>query len=149
MLSSPGVSPICVPDYTDYIAKDCGNDINKYFDINIPGETPCASCSGYCKTKCFNQNNNQCTCDLTQGLYWLRRDKTSRKTYCEYLPSIDYSVLEDVEIKVPTSQTLESTLEFWVFIYSYNSESIKFNSISIEWNLHNQYHILDMSKNIH
>ena len=149
MLSSPGVSPICVPDYTDYIAKDCGNDINKYFDINIPGETPCASCSGYCKTKCFNQNNNQCTCDLTQGLYWLRRDKTSRKTYCEYLPSIDYSVLEDVEIKVPTSQTLESTLEFWVFIYSYNSESIKFYSISIEWNLHNKINIVNRENTIY
>ena len=75
---------------------------------------------------------------MTHGLYWLRRDKTTRQTYCEYLPSIDFSILNDVEMRVPTSQNFESTVEFWVFIYSYNSETSQFNSISIEWNLHNK-----------
>ena len=138
MLSDPTVSIKCVTDYTDYMVKDCGTDINKYFDLSIPGDKPCGDCPDYCKTKCFNPNNNQCTCDMTHGLYWLRRDKTTRQTYCEYLPSIDFSILNDVEMRVPTSQNFESTVEFWVFIYSYNSETSQFNSISIEWNLHNK-----------
>ena len=137
--TNTNISPKCVPDYTDYIAKSCGTtDNNKYFDLSIPGAQPCADCPDYCKTKCFNPNNNQCTCDLTNGLYWLRRDKTTRQTYCEYLPFVDYSILKDVTFNVPTSQTFESTVEFWIFIYSYNSESSQFKSISIEWNLHNR-----------
>ena len=132
------VTPKCVVDYTDYIGKSCGMDTTKYFDLSIPGQEPCAFCPDYCKTKCFNPNINQCTCDMTDGLYWLRRDKTTRQTYCEYIPSVDFSILKDVSFTVPTSQTMESTVEFWVFIYSYNSETTQFNSISVEWNLHNR-----------
>ena len=117
MLSDRTVSIKCVTDYTDYMVKDCGTDINKYFDLSIPGDEPCGDCPDYCKTKCFNPNNNQRTCDMSHGLYWLRRDKTTRQTYCEYLPSIDFSILNDVEMRVPTSQNFESTVEFWVFIY--------------------------------
>ena len=147
LLSS--ITPICVYDYTDYIGKSCGTDTTKYFDLSIPGESPCASCPDYCKTKCFNSNNNQCTCDLTHGLFWLRRDKRTRQTYCEYLPYIDYSVLKDVSISVPISKTLESTVEFWVFIYSYNSTVSKFQSISIEWNLHNRVYILNRDNTLY
>ena len=138
MLSDQSVNIKCVTDYTDYMAKSCGKDLNKYFDLSIPGQEPCDLCSDYCKTKCFNKNENQCTCDLTNGLYWLRRDKITRQTYCEYLPYIDYSIIEDISMTVPTSQTYESTLEFWLFIYSYNSETIQFKKISIIWNLHNR-----------
>ena len=136
-------NPKCVTDYTeytDYGSKSCG-DITKYFDLSIPGEKPCASCPEYCKTKCFNSDTTQCTCDMTHGLYWLRRDKRTRETYCEYLPSIDYSILNDISINVPVSQSFESTIEFWLFIYSYNSETYQFNSISLEWNLHNKIKI--------
>ena len=149
MLSSQGVIPTCVADYTDYMGKNCGTDNNKYFDLSIPGEEPCATCPDYCKTKCFNPGNNQCTCDLTNGLYWLRRDKTTRQTYCEYLPSIDFSILEDIEIQVPTSQTHESTIEFWIFIYSYNTETSQFSSISIEWDLHNRVLITNRENTIY
>ena len=138
MLVDSTVNILCVTDYTDYMAKDCGSDTTKYFDLSIPGEQPCAFCPDYCKTKCFNPNDNQCTCDLTHGLYWLRRDKTTRQTYCEYLPSVDFSILQDISMSVPTSQTLESTVEFWLFVYSYNSETSHFTSISVEWNLHNR-----------
>ena len=149
MLSNKEIVATCVTDYTDYIGKNCGSDTTKYFDLSIPGESPCASCPDYCKTKCFNPNNNQCTCDLTHGLYWLRRDKTSRQTYCEYLPYIDYSILNDTEIKVPVSKTLESTVEFWVFIYSYNSTTSQFTNISIEWNLHNRVYIINRENTLY
>ena len=143
------VEPICVTDYTDYIGKSCGMDTTKYFDLSIPGEQPCASCPDYCKTKCFNPDNTQCTCDMTHGLYWLRRDKRTRQTYCEYIPSVDFSILEDVVMSVPTSQTFESTVEFWIFIYSYNSEVSQFNQISIEWNLHNRVRIYNKDNTIY
>ena len=138
----------CVTDYTDYIAKSCGNDITKYFDLSIPGEEPCGSCPDYCKTKCFNPDNTQCTCDMTHGLFWLRRDKRTRETYCEYIPSIDYSILEPIEIKVPVSKNFESTIEFWLFIYSYNSEVSQFKQISLEWNLHNRVKIINKANTL-
>ena len=128
----------CVPDYIDYLSKSCGKDTTKYFDLSIPGEEPCASCDEYCKTKCFNPDRTQCNCDMTHGLYWLRRNKRTRVTYCEYLPSTDFSILNDVEFVVPVSKNFESTIEFWLFIYSYNSTISHFQSISIEWNYHNR-----------
>jgi hypothetical protein len=128
----------CKQDYIDYMSKSCGTDITKYFDLSIPGESPCASCPEYCKTKCFNPNENQCTCSMIHGLYWLRRDKRTRETYCQYLPSIDYSILNDITINVPVSQSFESTIEFWLFIYSYNTETYQFKSITLTWFLHNK-----------
>ena len=148
LLNAGSITIGCVTDYTDYMAKSCGSDTTKYFDLSIPGEQPCAFCPDYCKTKCFNENNNQCTCDLTNGLYWLRRDKTTRQTYCEYLPSIDFSILNDIVMDVPTSQTFESTVEFWIFIYSYNSETSKFVSTSIDWDLHNRVLIYNKDNTI-
>ena len=139
--SDKSVEPICVPDYIDYLAKSCGRDLTKYFDLSIPGEEPCASCDEYCVTKCFNPANTQCNCDMTHGLFWLRRDKRTRVTYCQYVTSTDYSILKDVVFNVPVSKNFESTIEFWLFIYSYNSETFKFQSMTIEWNLHNKIKI--------
>ena len=133
-----GVLGTCVTDYTDYIAKSCGRDLTKYFDLSIPGDEPCGSCDDYCKTKCFNSDKTQCTCDMTHGLYWLRRNKRTRVTYCEYLPSVDFSILKDSSFNVPVSKNFESTIEFWIFIYSYNPEVSQFTSVSLEWNLHNR-----------
>ena len=138
----------CVSDYIDYMSKSCDNDITKYFDLSIAGEIPCASCDEYCKTKCFNPSRTQCNCDMTHGLYWLRRDKKTRVTYCEYLPSTDYSFLNDVSFNVPVSKSFESTIEFWLFIYSYNSETSHFTSISLEWDLHNKIIITNKANTI-
>ena len=138
----------CVTDYTDYLAKSCGSDITKYFDLSIPGEEPCASCSDYCKTKCFNSEKTECTCDMTNGLYWLRRNKRTRVTYCEYLPSVDYSILKDSSFAVPVSKNFESTIEFWIFIYSYNPEVSQFTSVSLEWHLHNRIKIENKGSSI-
>ena len=135
------VGHVCVSDYIDYLAKSCGRDLTKYFDLSIPGEEPCASCDEYCVTKCFNPLNTQCNCDMTHGLFWLRRDKRTRVTYCQYVTSTDYSILKDVEFDVPVSKNFESTVEFWLFIYSYNSTVFKFDKMTIDWNLHNRVEI--------
>ena len=130
----------CILDYNIYMdnSKLCNND-DKFFDINKKtGELPCTNCDETCKTYCYGTNSRSCTCDLTDGLYWLRKYSTTNRTYCEYLPYIDYSVIDNFNLKVPNSYTNESTLEFWVYIYNYNLKKLHFNQIDLEWDLHNK-----------
>ena len=144
----------CEIDYNPYLDldKEC-NDVNLYFDLSLQdSKKPCAACSNNCKTFCFNPNENQCNCDLTHGIFWLREntilDNNNEiidvKTYCENIKSIDFSILNDFSIIVPSSVTKESTLEFWFFIYFYESLS-NFNKISIEWDLHNKIQIYNIN----
>ena len=107
---------------------------HKYAKQNIP----CSSCGNTCVTLCFQSNNQQCTCNMLDGLFWLRKNKTSFQTYCEYLLFIDFSEINDVTMLVPSSGTYESTLEVWFFAYSYNLNTFNFKSMTIAWNLHNK-----------
>ena len=36
------------------------------------------------------------------------------------------------------SKSKEYTIEFWLFVYSYNQENINFKSMYLEWNFHNR-----------
>ena len=65
------------------------------------------------------------------------------KTYCEHPPFIDYSLLDPVDIIVPSSNTNESSLEFWFYIYSYNTTNINFKEINIIWDKHNRVQIIN------
>lgn len=48
-------------------------------------------------------------------------------------------MLKDITINpVPASKTKESTIEFWLYVYSYNSDLNNFKQIIIEWDLHNK-----------
>ena len=142
----------CEKDYNPYLNLEIEcNDENLYFDLNIKDNIiPCKSCYKDCKTFCFKENQNECTCDLTHGLFWLRerKDKINNyditQTYCENIHSIDFSVLDDIDIKVPSSITKESTLEFWFYIYYYKSMN-SFNMINIEWDLHNKIQISNLN----
>jgi hypothetical protein len=100
-------TPACVNDYNPYLIEEykCANsDIQQYFDISISGY--CSDCdTTVCKTNCFLNTSADCTCHLQRGQYWLRKHKTTRKTYCEYVPYIDFSILEDNRIVVPSSIT--------------------------------------------
>ena len=130
----------CVPDYNIYVdsSRKCV-DKTYFFDVQYDSENiPCSSCDETCVTLCFQSNNQQCTCDMADGLFWLRKHKTTHQTYCEYLPFIDFSAINDVTILVPSSGTYESTLEVWFFAYSYNLNTFNFKQISIIWNLHNK-----------
>ena len=110
-----------------------------YFDTGFTVDNKyCDNCNDYCKTMCYNLKNEECTCDMKETVYWLRKNKDTSKTYCDHPPYIDYSLLNDINIVVPTSLTNESSIEFWFFIYSYNTTNVNFNEINIGWDLHNR-----------
>ena len=130
----------CVPDYNIYVdnSRKCA-DKTYFFDIQYDSENrPCSSCDETCVTLCFQSSNQDCTCNMQDGLFWLRKHKVTYQTYCEHIPFIDFSAINDISIFVPSSATYESTLEVWFFAYSYNLNTFNFKSITIAWNLHNK-----------
>ena len=86
---------------------------------------------------------------MADGLYWLRKHETSYKTYCEYLPYIDFSAINDVSMYVPSSSTYESTIEVWFYAYSYNLKTFNFKQMTIEWNLHNKLVIVNKNNELY
>ena len=138
------IIPCCVKDYNIYDddSKQTRND-NDYFDTNLENGETTAHCDEYCKTLCYNSKSNECTCKMTDTVYWLRKNKATLKTYCEHPPFIDYSLLDPVDIIVPSSNTNESSLEFWFYIYSYNTTNINFKEINIIWDKHNRVQIIN------
>ena len=145
------ISVECVEDYNIYIDdyKFCSGE-NYFFDVSLSDrDKPCDTCLDNCVTLCNNQDVQECTCDITDGLYWLRKHTTTRRTYCEYLPFIDFSVLNDINIKVPSSATYESTLEFWFYVYNYNTKTVNFKGIDIIWNKHNRILIYTSNDSIY
>ena len=145
------ISVECVEDYNIYLDdyKFCSGE-NYFFDVSLSDrDKPCDTCLDNCVTLCNKQDVQECTCDITDGLYWLRKHLTTRRTYCEYLPFIDFSVLNDIKIKVPSSATYESTLEVWFYVYNYNTKTLKFNGIDIIWNKHNRILIYTSNDSIY
>ena len=143
LTTSDKIQVDCVPDYNIYVdsSRKCV-DNTYYFDTQFESENiPCAACDGTCVTKCFRGGKQECTCDMADGLYWLRKHETSFKTYCEYLPYIDFSAIQDIQMYVPSSATYESTLEVWFFAYSYNFNTFNFKKMTINWDLHNRIEI--------
>ena len=143
LTTSDKIEVDCVPDYNIYVddSRKCV-DNTYYFDTQFESENiPCAACDQTCVTKCFKGDKQQCTCDMENGLYWLRKHETTFQTYCEYLPYIDFSAIQDVEMYVPSSATYESTLELWFFAYSYNFETFNFKKMTINWNMHNKIEV--------
>ena len=141
----------CVEDYNIYMdsTKFCNSEAD-YFDVSLSDrDKPCEACLDYCVTLCNNQDVQECTCDMTDGLYWLRRHLTSRRTYCEYLPFIDFSDLNQIDIKVPSSVTYESTLEVWFYVYIYNTKTVNFKGIDIIWNKHNRILIYTSNNSVY
>ena len=147
----------CALDYNDYLdgTKQC-NDKNKYLDLSLTTlAVPCGDCLDNCKEYCFNDSKEGCTCDVTYGQYWLRRNRVTKQTYCEYLPYIDFSELSEIIIPQKdqppflSSDTPESTLEVWVFVYSYNTQDNNFNEIDIAWDYHNKITIINKGNSLY
>ena len=143
--SDSSMDPPCVEDHNIYLNATWTDEKNdeEYFDTELIKSDYKAPCSDYCKTLCYNSKNSECTCDMTETVYWLRRNKATSKTYCEHPPYIDYSILKDIDIRVPSSSTNESTIEFWFYIYSYNTTNINFKEINIIWDKHNRVQIIN------
>lgn len=141
----------CVGDYISYLDTNiqCNNNAN-YFDPVLTSITPpCASCNTYCTTLCFYPGANQCTCDLSYGQYWLMRDTTTTQAYCSAVPNVDFSSYQSVTVNnINSSTTGESSLEFWVYVYSYNKVALQFEQISVIWDLHNRVTIVNSSNSL-
>ena len=61
------------------------------------------------------------------------------QTYCQKIPYLDFSNLKPYTFtNAPLSKTKEYTIEFWLFVYSYNTVTMNFKTLWIEWNYHNR-----------
>ena len=139
------IVPCCVGDYNIYEDENKKTEnIYQYFDTNLENDETRGDCDNdACKTLCYNSKSSECTCKMTDNVYWLRKNKATLKTYCEHPPYIDYALFDNVNIKVPPSKTNESSLEFWFYIYSYNTTNINFKEINIIWDKHNRVRIIN------
>ena len=141
---SSDISLICAPDYSvnfidNYYCKDDTKHFTPYDKNNDEREDidKCKNCHKVCTTLCFESDEESCTCDMTDGIYWLRRNGL-RQTYCERIYYLDFSNIEPYTfINAPITKTKEYTIEFWVFVYSYAAQE-NFKEVYLEWNYHNK-----------
>ena len=142
----------CVGDYNIFLdpTNKC-TDNSKYFNEIT---RKCEACNSECETNCYGPDEWHCTCDLSEGKYWLREkpddDTNSDKpfTYCEKIKYIDFSNLNKISFdRIASSATGESTLEFWVYIHQYVDNSSNFKEINLDWNKHNRVQILGTTVN--
>ncbi len=140
----------CVGDYNVYLDSSLScNDNTKYFNPTLSASPPCASCNSQCSTYCYSSSALSCTCDISTGLFWLSKDATTLTTYCNPIKNIDFSSYQTFTIpNVKKSSTLEYTLEFWVYIYSYIPSSIKFNTFNVWWSLHNRISLTNINNSL-
>ena len=148
-------SLICAPDYSVNFIDSyyCKND-QKYYDPydsenNEKSDSEkCGDCNSICNTLCFNSDEESCTCDLTDGIFWLRRN-SGMQTYCEHIYYLDFSNIDPYTFyDAPLTKTQEYTIEFWVFIYSYNLETSNFKELYLEWNYHNKITLFDENNSL-
>ena len=85
---------------------------------------------------CFQSSIKNCTCNLKEGLFWLRRETTDQTAYCEKLPYTDFSRFQNVQYDVNKSDTNEYTLEFWFNIHHYVNTVYSFLQLDLIWDLH-------------
>ena len=144
-LLSP-IALICAPDYSvnfidSYYCKDDTKFYEPYDEENdeiFPDENKCKSCDATCNTLCFGSSKRECTCDMTHGIFWLRRAEGYKQTYCEHIYYLDFSNINPYTFyKAPITKTQEYTIEFWLYVYSYREIS-NFKELYLEWNFHNK-----------
>ena len=140
------VAIICAPDYNiNFMEEYYCNDNKKHYDpydeennVKPNDDDKCGDCDDICNTLCYQTGEQQCTCDMTDGIFWLRRNLTMQ-TFCEKIPNLDFSNIKPYTfIDAPISNTKEYTIEFWFFVYSYNLVTMNFKTMWIEWNYHNR-----------
>ena len=138
------VNILCAPDYSYHFLEDeyCNQNDKFYLPYNNENEldldNKCQDCDGLCNTLCFGSSDEQCTCDMTDGIFWLRRN-VNMETYCEHIPYLDFGNINEYKYEdAPMSETKEYTIEFWLFVYSYNQVTMNFKNMYIEWNFHNR-----------
>ena len=148
---------ICAPDYSvnfidNYYCKDDTKYFDPYDDNNDEKEDDekCGTCHDDCITLCYaasDEAEKNCTCDMTDGLFWLRKigkQQSTNQTYCEHIYYLDFSNINPYTYyNTPITKTQEYTIEFWLFIYPYNTKLINFKELYIEWNFHNRIRLYE------
>ena len=138
------VNILCAPDYSyHFIEEEYCNENDKFYmpyknnnELDLDNE--CQECDGLCNTLCFDSTDQHCTCDMTDGIFWLRRN-VNMETYCEHIPYLDFGNINEYRYEdAKMSETKEYTIEFWLFVYSYNQVTMNFKNMYIEWNFHNR-----------
>ena len=139
------VTILCSPDYSlNFNEELFCNDTTIFFepyDENNKEKDDndfYGKCDDICETLCFGETDKRCTCDMTDGIFWLRRND-KMETYCERIPYFDFGNIKEYKYEdAPMSETKEYTIEFWLFVYSYNQVTMNFKNMYIEWNYHNR-----------
>lgn len=126
----------CKNDFHPYILKRCTNQFFNYTDI-YNSDSPCFSCDKSCNEGCVNSGIYDCQCDFTSGNQIIRFNYNTTTHYCENLPYQDFSKIDSMDIpNVKVSNTGEYSMEFWMYLYSYNKTYVAFDNEEIIWDLH-------------
>ena len=152
-LLSP-IDLICAPDYSvnfidSYYCKDDTKYYNPYDENNDekPDGEKCGNCNNECITLCYGATEQNCTCDMTEGIFWLRKvgkKNSLNQTYCEHIYYLDFSNINPYTYyNTPITKTQEYTIDFWLFIYPYNTKAINFKELYLEWNFHNRIRLYE------
>ena len=137
------VQIVCAPDYSlhfndTFYCNDPVKFYSPYDSDNNENTNKCGDCHELCNTLCFLGGEEECTCDMTDGIFWLRRN-VNMQTYCEHIPYFDFGNIKPYTYtNAPMSKTKEYTIEFWLFVYSYNQVTMNFKTMWVEWNYHNR-----------
>ena len=135
------IALICAPDYSVHFIDSyyCNND-EKYYEPydeennEIEDSQKCQQCNDACITSCYHSTEQNCTCDLTEGIYWLRKTGTDfDQTYWEHIYYLDFSNIETFTYyDTPITKTQEYTIEFWLYVYSYNQNEKQFKEMYLD-----------------
>ena len=125
---------ICVDDYNPYEDNklNCKND-DKIINLSLFISPPCENCNSNCLTQCYDSNENQCSSNFREGLYWIKTQSTNVNSYVsERITNINFGLYENITIDdIQSSTNDEMSLEFWVYIYQYLDST--FESITVDW----------------
>lgn len=140
----------CKPDYNmfDDVNMMC-NDNTKFLDTSSTNSPPCEDCDLTCVSSCYGALNSQCSCDLKEGKFWVRKNASTSELYCDPVKNIDFLSFNDISITsanipvdevkyIKSTNTDEYTMDFWVYIYSYVTTTLSFKSYSIIWDFHSR-----------
>lgn len=131
-----GVS--CVEDYHPYLSSACPN-VNSFYSIDKLNEIdpPCLNCDSSCSGACVNSNANKCTCDFETANNWLLYDNSTDSYSCESIPYVEFSKINTTIVgNISISKDEEYSIDFWMFIYSYNNTQLLFENFEIIWDKH-------------
>ena len=130
------IRPVCVADYLPYddLLNQCTSDYS-YINLDLPTTPPCESCTSNCITQCFNSNEQSCSSNYYEGLYWIATQEPIVSYYSQRVDSINFAFYEPIVVNgINMVQNDEASLEFWVNIYQYKDDG--FDSIDIIWDKH-------------